>query len=148
MIILLQKVVSAQQAGALPGRSATNLLACVTYEIEHALENQGTAAILTLDVKNALDTTLRRRLILRLIRQGWPRSLVRFIGSFIENRQASIRLDDITTQPGSIRCGLPQGSPLSPTLFLLYIADVCSEDRVQRFRYADYICVVQTEETL
>jgi hypothetical protein len=50
MITLLQKVVSAQQAGALPGRSATDLLACVTHEIEHALENRGTAAMMTLDV--------------------------------------------------------------------------------------------------
>lgn len=33
-------------------------------------------------------------------------------------------------------------------LFLLYIVDIWLEDRVQRFRYADYIRVVRTEETV
>lgn len=67
---LLYKVVSPQQAGALPTRAALDLLACLTHEIEHSLENKGTASILTVDVKGAFDATLKRQLMLCIRQQG------------------------------------------------------------------------------
>lgn len=113
--ILLYKVVSPQQAGALPTRAASDLLACLTHDIEHSLETGGTASILTLDLKGAFDATLQKRLMLRMRQQGWATLLLKFVGSFMEERQARIRLEDVTTAPQTIQCGLPQGSPASPT---------------------------------
>lgn len=75
------RVISPQQAGAIPTRSATDLLACVTHDIEHSLENRHTATMMTLDVQGAFDAVLRRRLIIRMLQQGWPRNLVKFVGS-------------------------------------------------------------------
>lgn len=145
---LTYKVLSQQQAGALPTRAATDLLACVTHEIEHALENRRTATMMTLDVQGAFDATLRKRLMLRMRLQGWPANLVRFVGSFMEERRVRIRLEDMTTETQRITCGLPQGSPASPVLFLLYIADIFLEDPIHRFGYADDICVLRTGGTL
>jgi ribonuclease HI len=144
---LTHKVLSPQQAGALPGRSATDLAACLTHEIEHALELRGTATMMTLDVQGAFDATLQRRLMLRLIQQGWPQNLAKFAGSFMQDRQASIRLEDTITDPQHVKCGLPQGSPLSPILFMLYIADILLDDTIHRFGYADDICILRTEKT-
>ena len=145
---LLHGVVSPQQAGALPTRAASDLLACLTHEIKHALENRGTASILTADVMGAFDAALRKRLMLRMRQQGWPSHLVRFIGSFMEERQVRIRLEDVITTPQRIQCGLPQGSPASPVLFLLYIADILLEDTKYRFGYADDICLYRTGKSL
>ena len=54
----------------MPTRAALDLLAYLTHEIEHSLENKGIASILTVDVKGAFDATLKRRLILRMRQQG------------------------------------------------------------------------------
>ncbi|KAJ2900039.1 RNA-directed DNA polymerase from transposon X-element [Zalerion maritima] len=145
---LTHKVISPQQAGALPTRSATDLIACVTHEIEHSLENRHTATMMTLDVQGAFDATLRKRLMLRMLQQGWPTNLVRFVGSFMEERRARIRLEDTVTETQKISCGLPQGSPASPILFLLYIADIFLEDKIHRFGYADDVCVLRTGRSL
>lgn len=141
-------MISPQQAGALPTRSATDLLACVTHEIEHSLENRRTATMMTLDVQGAFDAALRKRLMLRMLQQGWPTNLVRFVGSFMEERRARIRLEDTVTEEQLISSGLPQGSPASLVLFLLYIADIFLEDKVCRFGYADDVCVLRTGRTL
>ncbi|KAF4417974.1 RNA-directed DNA polymerase from transposon X-element [Fusarium acutatum] len=145
---LAYKVISPQQAGAIPTRSATDLLACVTHDIEHSLENRRTATMMTLDVQGAFDAVLRRRLMIRMLQQGWPRNLIKFVGSFMEHRQARVRLEDTVTETKEIKCGSSQGSPLSPILFILYIADIFLQDTEHRFGYADDICVLRTGQSL
>src|SRR6266511_216139 len=86
--------------------------------------------------------------MLRIRYQGWLENLVRFVGSFIDNRQAFIRLEDSTTEPFPIRCGAPQGSPFSPILFILYIADIFLEDIKYRYGYADDIALIRTSGSL
>lgn len=147
-IALAHKIISPQQAGAVPTRSATDLLACLTHDIEHALAVKSTATMLTLDVKGAFDATLRKRLMLRLRKQGWPPNVVRFTGSFMEDRFAKVRLDDTITSRQKIICGLPQGSPASPILFLLYIAEILLADPACRFGYADDLNILRTSKTL
>lgn len=56
--------------------------------------------------------------------------------SFLSNRPVHICLDQITTDPLPIVCGLPQGSPVSPILFLLYIEPLLRLS-LGRFGYAD-----------
>ncbi|KAJ6437641.1 transcription-silencing protein clr2 domain-containing protein [Purpureocillium lavendulum] len=73
-----------------------------------------------MDVEGAFDTVLRNRLIFRLQQQGWPPNIARWAGSFMHDRAARVRYQDVTTQSSPLQCGLPQGSPASPILFLLY----------------------------
>ncbi|KAF5527647.1 putative RNA-directed DNA polymerase from transposon BS [Colletotrichum aenigma] len=101
-----------------------------------------------MDVKGAFDSVLRNRLIVRLRQQGWPSSLIRLIYTFTSSRTACVRLEDTTTEDFPLSCGLPQGSPLSPILFLLYIADILADDRKLRFGYADDIGLVATSPSL
>ena len=55
---------------------------------------------------------------------GFALPVVRWIKSFISDRRAAIRLDDNTSQPRSIASGIPQGSPISPVLSVIYAAEV------------------------
>ncbi|KAM4067567.1 reverse transcriptase (RNA-dependent DNA polymerase) [Hirsutella rhossiliensis] len=76
----------------------------------------------------AFDTVLRNRLLLRLREQGWPTNLVRW---------------DITTPTTPLTCGLPQGSPASPILFLLYTVPIYSiGEPNSRFGYADDVATL------
>ncbi|XP_044715319.1 reverse transcriptase (RNA-dependent DNA polymerase) domain-containing protein [Hirsutella rhossiliensis] len=131
-------VLHPQQAGALPKRSAVDLVAALVHDIEEAFARKQVATLVTLDIQGAFDTVLRNRLILRLREQGWPPNLARWVGSFMQDRSARIRYQDIVTDSSPLQCGLPQGSPVSPILFLLYTEPIYRQGSSKgRFGYAD-----------
>ena len=55
---------------------------------------------------------------------GMDENLVRWTDSFMRDRRVIMSVDGQDGEPISITTGLPQGSPISPVLFALYIADI------------------------
>ncbi|EFY94393.2 reverse transcriptase, RNaseH [Metarhizium robertsii ARSEF 23] len=102
-----------------------------------------------MDIQGAFDTVMRNRLILRLRQQGWPLPLMKWAASFMSNRAARVRYQDITTEYAPLLCGLPQGSPASPILFLLYTEPIYKLGfQLGRFGYADDTAILRTGRTL
>jgi len=52
---------------------------------------------------------------------------VKWIASFLSNRHTSIAVDGFMSREHAIGTGIPQGSPLSPILYLFYNADLIDE---------------------
>ncbi|KAI9034741.1 reverse transcriptase, partial [Aspergillus affinis] len=137
-IAISNKVLASQQFGALPLRSAVDLTTCLLHDVEQALNQGQTASLLTFDIKGAFDGVLAGRLVHRLRTQGWPDNLVRWIASFVTGRTVQIQLDGELGPRIKIICGLPQGSPISPILFMLYLVPLFWMGRLKaRFGYAD-----------
>ncbi|KJZ72311.1 hypothetical protein HIM_08237 [Hirsutella minnesotensis 3608] len=89
------------------------------------------------------------RLVLRLREQGWPDNLARWTGSFMSGRSARVRYQDITTPTMPLQCGLPQGSPVSPILFLLYTEPIYRLGNPEgRFGNADDTAILCTGQSL
>ncbi|MBW0503237.1 hypothetical protein O181_042952 [Austropuccinia psidii MF-1] len=73
-----------------------------------------------LDVKSAYPSVHRKRLIHVLERKTCPPYLCYIIDSFLFDRTTSLKFDDFVSQIFSVPNGLPQRSPLSVTLYLIY----------------------------
>jgi retron-type reverse transcriptase len=82
------------------------------------------ASLLSLDVKGAFDNVSHKRLLHNLGKRKIPSTLVRWIAEFLKDRTTEIRLADYTLLSSKINAGIPQGSPLSPILYLFYNADL------------------------
>ncbi|EFZ03294.1 Reverse transcriptase [Metarhizium robertsii ARSEF 23] len=143
------KVLHPNQAGALPKRSATDIVTALLYDVERALGNGKMATLVTMDVKGAFDAILPNRLILRLRRQGWPVFLIWWIYHFVSHRKALVRFQDAKTEPAELPCGLPQGSPISPILYLLATTPIYSlPGATERYGYADDTAMLFVGDTL
>jgi hypothetical protein len=69
LLALEHKILPEQYFGALPKRSATDLVACLIHDVEVALSKGLVATLLTLDIAGAFDIIMKGRLILRLRQQ-------------------------------------------------------------------------------
>ncbi|KAI0998731.1 hypothetical protein K3495_g9465 [Podosphaera aphanis] len=148
-IAIKHKLFTRQQFRALPLRSSVDLLTCLTHHIESALARGETASIATLDIKGAFDAVLTGRLVRRLREKGWPFQLCNWVGSFATEREVCIRLDGTIGDPRPIYCGLLQGSPVFPILFMLYISPLFRLNGLQKaFGYADDFAVLATSVSL
>lgn len=147
-ISVREKILACQQFGALPRRSAIDLTTCITHDIERALNESRTASILTLDVKGAFDSVLPGRLIRRLREQGWPINIIKWVTSFATDRTVQIHLDGETGPIQNISCGLPQGSPISLILFMLYISPLFKMgNSSKKFGFADDLAILATNDS-
>ncbi|KDN63501.1 hypothetical protein CSUB01_12226 [Colletotrichum sublineola] len=139
-----------QVAGALPKRSATDIVGALTHDVEAALDKRRCCTLVTMDIQGAFDTVNSGRLCRTLREQGWPENLVNWARAFTTRRRARVRFERHTTEMAPLHCGLPQGSPASPILYLCYtelLHRIGGQKR--RYGYADdcaILCEGKTEE--
>ena len=145
---MTRRILSPQHGGALPKRSAADLTAAFTHDTEAAWINRKHVTMVTLDVQGAFDALLKNRLLHRMVQQGWPQRTILFVDSFLTDRRVQVRLGQVTTPSYPVACGTPQGSPLSPILYTLYLAELLSMDTERRFGYADDICLYRASHSI
>lgn len=78
------------------------------------------ASVLSLDIAGAFDTVNHTRLLDNLRIKGSPRWLTLIIGFFLYHRSTTLVVDGQKIGSWKLSAGVPQGSPLSPILFLFY----------------------------
>jgi hypothetical protein len=111
--------------GACPGRSIDTALDFLVQQIHATLQNKdGVATLLSLDMTGAYDRVVPARLLHNMRKRKIPEWIVKRVGSFISNRTTTLCLPGYNTDAFPTHTGIPQGSPLSPILFLFYNANV------------------------
>ncbi len=90
-----------------------------------------------LDISKAFDRVWHKSLLSKLPSYGFYPSLCVFISSFLSGRSISAVVDCYCSKLKSINSGVPQGSVLTPTLFLLFINDLLSITDCPIQSYAD-----------
>jgi hypothetical protein len=125
-----------------------DLVTAFTADAEAALAVKKEVTMITIDVQGAFDILLAKRLLTRMTKQGWPLPLLTLVRSFLSDRKVRVRLEKAITPEYKITYGTPQGSPLSPVLYMLYLAELLSQDTTLRFKYADDICLYRATTSL
>ena len=92
---------------------------------------------MALDISKAFDRVWHAGLLHKLKSYGISGQIFGLISSFLSNRRLRVVLDGKSSQEHPVNAGVPQGSILCPTLFLLYINDLPDDVICNIAIYAD-----------
>ena len=114
-------LLSDHQYGFRKARSTGDLLSYLTHTWSSSLRDFGESFVIALDISKAFDRVWHKALLAKLPAYGFTPSFCKLISSFLSNRFISVVVDGTTSASFPVSSGVPQGSVLSPTLFLLFI---------------------------
>jgi retron-type reverse transcriptase len=122
-ILETDNIIPKQQFGFRPQHSITNpILELHTDSTRHANLKECTIAVL-LDIERAFDKVWHDSLLHKLISLRLNPSFIKLIDSFLSNRTCKVKIRNTLSHPVNIKAGVPQGSVLSPILYLIYCTD-------------------------
>jgi ribonuclease HI len=112
------------QYGGRRGRSAVDAAGVLMSTVQEAWSRGKVAAALMMDVEAAFPSVARECLLRKMREIGLDEGLVGWVDSFMRDRRVRMVVDGQEGDEMEVTTGLPQGSPVSPILFAIYIAGV------------------------
>ena len=125
------------QYGFRSSQSTADLLTVVSDRIARAFNRSAATRAVALDIFKAFDRVWHAGLLHKLKSCGISGQIFGLISSFLSNRRLRVVLDGKSSLEYPVNGGVPQGSILDPTLFLLYINDLPDDVICDVSIYAD-----------
>jgi hypothetical protein len=113
------------QIGGRQQRSSTDAaLILVDFIQKNKIQKNQPTSTVFLDIKGAFDHINRQQLINKIKGLGLPTCLLKWVKCFLSNRTQQLCFNNQKSDVFNINIGIPQGSPISPILFLVYVHSI------------------------
>ncbi|KAJ4427678.1 hypothetical protein ANN_25327 [Periplaneta americana] len=106
--------------------STIDSLITLESEILNAFLNKQHLLAVNLDIHKAYDMVWRQYVVKVLIKNQITGNMIRFIHNFLQNRTIQVKVNGTLSKKVIINNGVPQGSVISVTLFLVAINNITS----------------------
>lgn len=136
-----------QQYGFKPLSSSTCALIDIDNHVREQLDLKPTKAVclVTFDFSKAFDKIDHSLLIEKIQNMtdtngigGFDLNFISWLTSYCTNRTQRVRINNVLSHESAVTSGVPQGSPLAPYLFSLFVADLTTTNTKARLtKFAD-----------
>ena len=110
------------QTGSLPGLSTFDATATLAHEIRLLQRLDLKVPSLFLDIKGGFDNVDPSQLTAALRAKGVHRYVIAWVSSYLTNRKCQLLFQGSPKKFSPVAVGTPQGSPISPLLFVIYVS--------------------------
>ena len=142
-------IISPTQYAFRPNSNCTLALQTIIDNISKNKNNHRPTLAIYVDLSKAYDTISHQKLIHKLQNEfNFAPATVAFFSTYFQNRKQSVHTQNAQSTTQVITHGIPQGSTLSTTFFLLYINNIIQTvPNSKVFTYADDTTLIVTTET-
>jgi GTPase SAR1 family protein len=140
-------VIPTHQFGFRSKHSTIDQIHRITNVIEKSLEEKKVCSTVFLDVAQAFDKVWHGGLCHKLD-AILPPEYSQLLKSYLEDRHFRIKHENVYSSLRKIRAGVPQGSVLGPTLYLLYTSDIPKPEGVTVGTFADDSAILAVGENI
>ncbi|KAM7313642.1 hypothetical protein ISCGN_003489 [Ixodes scapularis] len=118
-------------------KNCETALATLSHFVSNNLDNRTETDLVQLDLSNAFDTLDTGLLLKKVAKAGVQGSLLKWITNFLRDRSQRVVYRGACSVDTRVPSGVPQGSLLAPTLFLMFVNDMPQDDKFLLVQYAD-----------
>jgi hypothetical protein len=122
-----EKILHTNQSGFRKHHSTQDNIFKILESCKNGLQSNRNAGIVLFDIEKAFDKAPHKGILRKLEYYNCPILLRNLLGSFLSKRKFFVDINGETSNLYSIKAGVPQGSPLSPLLFSLFINGIGKE---------------------
>ena len=140
------KILNTAQAGFRNGHRTEDQLFRLSQRVIDGFHNKKSTTAVFVDLQQAYDRVWRKGLLLKMQRLGIKGKIYNWIKNFLTDRIIQTKVNDALSSKKVLEEGLPQGSALSCTLFLIFVNDLPENLKSEKALYADDLVLWNTHQ--
>ena len=139
---------SASQLGFRKNKGTEDAINRLHIEITNCLDKNKKCLTVFQDLSKAFNLVLHQKLIAKIEEAGCGGEILQWFKSYLHNRTQKVRIGTTESSKLQLKIGTPQGTALSPLLFLIYVNEI-GQLRLKGtlISYADDTAIIENGET-